>query len=127
MARPSIEGVHVNLRIRRELRDQILARAERHHTSLNNMIRLMLEDAFAQQNTRTLADITSDMAVQYARLSSRLSLMEREGALIEALAFGDPQATKTQARALLEIYKSAQRLEQRFLAERALVVTESAS
>jgi hypothetical protein len=120
MARPSIEGVHVNLRIRRELRDKILARAERHRTSLNNMIRLMLEDGLEKEGAHTLDQIARDMQIHYARLATRLTLLERDQALVDVMLRSNDPQVRAQANALKVTHESSQRLEQRLLAEQAL-------
>jgi hypothetical protein len=95
MARPLHRTAHVSLRIRESLRRRLEQDAKRHHTSLNNMIRLKLEDSYAEQDRKDHAEHNADMEVLLARYAGHLTLYELQQDLIQAMEKStDPQIAK---------------------------------
>jgi len=86
MSRQPHAIVSINLRIRETLRGKLEREAERHRFSLNNEIRLRLEDSFTREASRVLDDIANDMQINWARYSNRYLLLSLEDQLATALA-----------------------------------------
>jgi hypothetical protein len=88
MSRQPHEIANINLRIRETLRRKIQRAAEQHHFSLNNEIRIRLEDSLTRDATYTLDDMISDLRIKWAR----------QGERDKALEFGDQLAAAVLAR-----------------------------
>jgi hypothetical protein len=71
-ARKPHDIVNFNLRIRESLRAKLAREAEKHHTSLNNEIRVRLEVSLREGAARDLDVIAAEMADYWARLGARL-------------------------------------------------------
>jgi hypothetical protein len=84
MPRKPVDTAHVNLRIRESLRRKLEREAKKHQTSLNNEIRLRLEDSFEAQARRDLEAIVDNLKILDARLSQKVTLPPLE----ETLASG---------------------------------------
>jgi hypothetical protein len=85
MPRRPHDLANINLRIRESLRAKIEREAKRHHFSLNNEIRIRLEDSLARDTARGLDDIAYDLKVNYARLQHRYQVLELGDALAAAV------------------------------------------
>ena len=83
MTRKPLDVANVNLRIRENLRSQVEHEARKNHTSLNNQIRLMLEDRLKAGAMRQIEDVAADIAVNAARLGASTLLVERSARLME--------------------------------------------
>jgi hypothetical protein len=85
MVRRPTDTAHVSLRIRESLRRRLEQEAKRHRTSLNNMIRLKLEDSFAEQDRKDHGEHNRDTEVLLARYAKHLTLYELQQDLARAL------------------------------------------
>jgi predicted HicB family RNase H-like nuclease len=74
------------LKIPSRLRQAVEEKAQKHHTGINNMIRLLLEDAIAGTEARALEDIRMDMEHAWARFAQRFLLLEVSHELTAQLA-----------------------------------------
>jgi Arc-like DNA binding dprotein len=98
MARKPLDIANINLRIRESLRAKLAREAEKNRTSLNNEIRLRLEDSLEKAAARTLDDIAADQKVMWARCSNLLDLLRLETVLTKALVqTRDPEVVKLAA------------------------------
>jgi hypothetical protein len=90
------EVAHINLRLREPLRRALEREAHKHRFSLNNEIRLRLEDSLEKKDApRTLDTIRLDMELVWARYSNRFLLLDLEEQLATALAqTKDPEVAK---------------------------------
>jgi hypothetical protein len=86
MPRKPVDTAHINLRIRESLRRKLEREAKAHRTSLNNEIRLRLEDSLEKGAARDLDGIAADMKNVWARYSERFLLLDLEEQLARALA-----------------------------------------
>jgi hypothetical protein len=86
MPRQTHEVASFTLRIRESLRSRLLREAERHHFTLNNEIRIRLEDSLNRDAVRVFDNIADDMQINWARFSNRLLLLSLEDQLADALA-----------------------------------------
>jgi 7-keto-8-aminopelargonate synthetase-like enzyme len=86
MSRQPHEIANINLRIRETLRAKLEREAKRHRFSLNNEIRLRLEDSFTRAATRTLDDIADGIEMSWSRYGNRLLCLRLEEQLASALA-----------------------------------------
>jgi hypothetical protein len=95
MPRQSHEVAHISLRLREPLRAKLEREAKRHRFSINNEIRIRLEDSFTRDDIRKLGDIADDMEVNWMRYSNRYMLLSLEDDLAAALAKStDPEVSK---------------------------------
>jgi hypothetical protein len=101
MARKPLDIATINVRIRESLRAKLAREAEKHRTSLNNEIRLRLEDSLEKAAARDLDKIAADMKVAWARYGERFLLLGLEADLAEALAQSTDPKVATLARAWL--------------------------
>ncbi|HMF19277.1 MAG TPA: toxin-antitoxin system HicB family antitoxin [Gemmataceae bacterium] len=85
MSRKPTDTTHISLRIRESLRRRLEREAEKHRTSLNTMIRLKLEDSFAEQDRKDHGEHNRDMEVLLARYSKHLTLYDLQQDLMRAL------------------------------------------
>jgi hypothetical protein len=85
MARKSTDTAHVNLRIRESLRVKLAREAEKHRTSLNNEIRIRLEDSLEAGALRSLEEVAADLKTSAARLGTLIALAPLEEKLAQAL------------------------------------------
>jgi hypothetical protein len=101
----------IHIRIRDELRRKLEREAFKHHFSLNNEIRIRLEDSFTRGDAlRTVDDAAMDMQVCWARFSARFLRLELEERLAEEIARGeDLTKIKTLAKLWLERRATEQR------------------
>ncbi len=79
-------GIQIKLRLREPLHRRLMREAERHRFTLNNEIRLRLEDSFTREATRVLDDVAQDMALNWSRYGNRLLMLSLEDQLAAALA-----------------------------------------
>jgi hypothetical protein len=108
MARKPLDIANINLRIRESLRAKLAREAERNRTSLNNEIRLRLEDSLEKGATSSLDDIAADMKAVWARYGERFLCLGLEADLAEALAQSTDPKVATLARAWLHTRGRAQ-------------------
>ena len=95
MARKQTDIAHINLRIRENLRRKLEREAKAHQFSLNNEIRLRLEDSFEQQARRDLDSISNDMMANWFRYGERFLALSLEDDLARALEkTTDPDVAK---------------------------------
>ena len=95
MPRPTPEGVSFTLRMRKSLHRRLEREAQRHRFTLNNEIRIRLEDSLNRDASRILEDIANDLQINWARFSSRFLLLSLEDDLAAALAkTTDPEVAK---------------------------------
>jgi Arc-like DNA binding domain len=99
--RKPIDTAHVNLRIRESLRAKLEREAKAHRTSLNNEIRLRLEDSLEKAALRKADDIVNSMDTSWGRFENRFLLLGLEADLAEALAQSTDPKVMTLARAWL--------------------------
>jgi hypothetical protein len=85
LVKQSTDLIHINLRMREDLRQQLENAAKQHNATLSNEIRWRLEDSFKRDTLRKLEDITYDMQVCWARFSARFTRLDLEQALVEEL------------------------------------------
>jgi len=103
MKRKPSDLVHINLRLREDLRRQLEAAAKQRNATLSNEIRWRLEDSFKQDTLRVLEDVGYDMQVCWARFSARHLRLDLEKELVEELARADDLAkVKTLAQLWLQ-------------------------
>jgi hypothetical protein len=93
MPRKPVDIAHVNVRIREALRRKLAHEAEKHRTSLNNEIRIRLEDSLKAAALRDIEEIAADLKVIDARLGLKVTLPPLEEKLAQALAQNDPAAS----------------------------------
>jgi hypothetical protein len=87
MPRQPHEPVQIKLRLAEPLRRKLEREAQRHHFTLNNEIRIRLEDSLEdKQPTRKLDDIAQDMDRGWARFSNRFIMLTLEDQLATALS-----------------------------------------
>jgi hypothetical protein len=86
MPRQTHEVASFTLRIRESLRRRLEREAQRHHFTLNNEIRIRLEDSLNRDAVRVLDDVANDMQINWARYSNRYMLLSLEDQLATALS-----------------------------------------
>jgi Arc-like DNA binding domain len=86
MPRKLVDIAHVNVRIRESLRRKLEREAKKNRTSLNNEIRVRLEESFENSAVRDLDEIAADQKVTWGRFSRRLLLLSLEDDLARELA-----------------------------------------
>jgi hypothetical protein len=86
MPRKPTDTTHISLRIRESLRRKLEREADKHQTSLNNEIRLRLEDSFEAQARRELPESVQDLKTTVAKLSARAVLSTLEEKIAQAAA-----------------------------------------
>jgi hypothetical protein len=102
--------VHINLRLREDLRQQLENAAKQKNATLSNEIRWRIESSFSADRLRALEDIIYDMQVCWARFSSRYARLDLEKALVEELMRADDLAKiKTLAKVWLRHGSEEQR------------------
>ena len=95
MVRSPNVTVQVNLRIKESLRRQLEREADKHQTSLNNEMRLRLEDSFKAQDLRDHGEHNRDTEVLLARYARHLTLHELQQDLMRAMEkTTDPEVAK---------------------------------
>ena len=99
--RKPVDTAHVNLRIRESLRAKLEREAKAHRTSLNNEIRLRLEDSLEKAAIRKTDDIVNSLNMAWGRFEERFLLLSLEDDLAEALAQSTDLKVMTLARAWL--------------------------
>jgi hypothetical protein len=62
MPRKPVDIAHVNLRIRENLRKKLADEARKHRFSLNNEIRIRLEESFEREGFQSIAKIAAQLA-----------------------------------------------------------------
>jgi hypothetical protein len=95
--------VQVNLRIKESLRRKLEREANKHQTSLNNEMRLRLEDSFKAQELRDHGELNQHTKTLLERQGRHLTLYELQQDLIRAMEkTTDPEIAKlwTAARAV---------------------------
>jgi hypothetical protein len=102
MSRQPHDIANVNLRIRETLRAKLERAAEEHRMSLNNEIRLRLEDSLETDARRGFDDIRRDMEICWARFAARFTRMELGDQLADAVVRGEAEKAKTLARLIIE-------------------------
>jgi hypothetical protein len=110
MSRQPHEIANINLRIRETLRARLEREAKRHQFSLNNEIRIRLEDSFNRDATRVLDDIANDMQINWLRYSNRFLLLDLGEQLSNAVAAGDMPKAESLARLWLRHREQERRL-----------------
>ena len=106
------EHVSINLRITPALHDTVTRLAEEHRTSLNNQLRLMIENSVDAEARRRLDDISRDMEIHWARFAARHLRMDLADELADAvMEMGDAAPVKLKVLAQLIIKHRA--IEQR--------------
>jgi hypothetical protein len=102
--------IHINLRMREDLRQQLETAAKQKNATLSNEIRWRIEDSFKADRLRALEDIIYDMQVCWARFSSRYARLDLEKALVEELVRAEDLAkVKTLAKVWLRHSAEEQR------------------
>jgi len=86
MPRKPTDTTHISLRIRESLRRKLEREADKHQTSLNNEIRLRLEDSFEAQARRDLPETVQDLKTTAAKISAARKLSELEEQIAQAAA-----------------------------------------
>jgi len=95
MPRRPDDPVSLVLRIRERLRARIEHHAKAHQTSINNEIRVRLENSFHAEATRSLDEIAVDMTRGWERYGERFLRLQLEDDLIAAMAkSADPEVAK---------------------------------
>lgn len=100
-------GVHVNLMLAEDLHAKISERAQRRQSTVNNMVRVMIQDYLQREEASELEDVKDDletvgsdlqtitsiletisdeMEVGWARFADRFTRLELEEQIIDALA-----------------------------------------
>jgi hypothetical protein len=94
MPRKPHDIVHINLRLPESLRGKIERAAKKHHVSINNEMRLRLEDSFEKPEAarRPLSDIVMDMEMHWGRYADRFLCLDLAEQLANAVLAQDPQA-----------------------------------
>ena len=111
MARKAADIRNFTLRIRETLGRRLEAAARRNQTSLNNEIRLRLEDSFQVQARREIEGIVDNLNIVNAKLTQTVTLPPLEETLAQALAQGDFEKAKPLAFAWLERRAEAKKIE----------------
>jgi len=89
------EVTSFTLRLHKKLHGRLEREAQRHHFTLNNEIRIRLEDSLNRDASRVLEDIASDMQINWLRFSNRFLMLSLEDDLAAALAkTTDPEVAK---------------------------------
>jgi hypothetical protein len=112
MARKPADTRNFTLRIRETLGRKLEAAAQRNRHSLNNEIRLRLEDSFRAQHLRDMEVIVADLRVIDARLGLKVTLGGLEEDLATALAEGNYEKAKPLALAWLRTRATAKKTEE---------------
>jgi hypothetical protein len=87
--------VQVNLRIKESLRRKLEREADKHQTSLNNEMRLRLEDSFGATAERDLDETAGEMKRAWERYGERFLRLRLEDDLIAAMEKSvDPEVAK---------------------------------
>src|SRR5262249_29043528 len=76
MPRQTPEVASFTLRMRKNLHHRLEREAQRHHFTLNNEIRIRLEDSLMRDTTRNIIDATDDMNIAWARLNNRYKILD---------------------------------------------------
>jgi hypothetical protein len=77
--------VHVNLRLREDLRQQLEDAAKERGVTLSTEIRMRLDDSFKREAQRGFEDILVDMQSSWASFSNRLLRLSFEKDLVEEI------------------------------------------
>jgi len=114
MSRQPRENLHTfPLRIREHLRAKIERAANAHRCSMNNEIRLRLEDSFNQDNVRTvtysLGDLRDDMEYVWRRFRDRIQMLDVGEELATAVAAGEIPRAERLAKRWLEYREEVRR------------------
>lgn len=109
MSRQPQDIANVNLRIRESLRARLEHAAKQHRFSLNNEIRLRLEDSLEADTRRGIEDIRRDMEICWARFSARFLRMELGDELADAVLRRDSEKALLLARLIIEHRTTEQR------------------
>lgn len=122
--KPKKSGVHINLMVTDELHRKVQARADHHHFTVNNMVRVMILEYLEGLETQSLERIRKDMEICWARFSNRYTRLGLEEEIIDALAtaqnLDDLARLRGLARASQSLREVGEQRERRLLAERAL-------
>ena len=110
LVKQSTDLIHINLRMREDLRQQLENAAKQHNATISNEIRWRLEDSFKRDTLRNLEDITDSMQICWARYSNRHLRLDLERELAEALTRAEDLAkVKTLAKLWLHHGSEEQR------------------
>jgi hypothetical protein len=111
MRKPEEEATQqVKLRLRADLRRRLEQEARHHRLTLNNEIRIRLEDSLEQGARRDLSDIVMDLRVSWLRFGARFLRMELADELANAvLQGGDAVRIRTLAQLIVEHRGAEQR------------------
>jgi hypothetical protein len=95
VARKPHTTVQVNLRLKESLRRELEREADKHQTSLNNEMRLRLEDSLEQAAKHDLFEIAGDIKRGWERFGERFLRLRLEDDLVAAMAKStDPEVAK---------------------------------
>jgi hypothetical protein len=87
MPRQPHEFVQIKLRLAEPLRRELEREAKKHRFTLNNEIRLRLEDSFNKYEVpRALTDLIHDLKLNWDRYSNRFVMLTLEDQLADALS-----------------------------------------
>jgi Arc-like DNA binding domain len=112
MPRKPVDTAHINLRIRESLRRKLAREAEKHRTSLNNEIRVRLEDSLKAGAVRDIETVAADLKVIDARLGLKVTLPPLEEELAQALAVTKDPKVAGLAKAWLVTRAAAKKTEE---------------
>jgi hypothetical protein len=95
VARKPHTTVQINLRVKESLRRKLEREADKHQTSLNNEMRLRLEDSFNAPAAHDLYEIAGEIRRAWNPWGERQLRKRLEDDLIEAMAKStDPEVAK---------------------------------
>jgi len=93
----------IHLRVPEEIIDRLQTAAEAHHTTVVAEIRARLVASFDRDVRTTFADLAHDIAIHWARFTTRFSRVDLGDALAEAVVRNDnPETIKMLARAVID-------------------------
>lgn len=110
------EFAQLSLRLREPLRRKLERAAAAHHFTLNNEIRIRIEDSFARDAAYALDDLIGDLRIKWAR----------QGERDKALEFGDQLAAAVLAQGKWEDLAQLARLWQHHRAREMRITLEIA-
>src|SRR5262245_55168891 len=103
------ETTQIKLRLREDLKRRLEQEAAHRRSTLNNEIRIRLENSLEQGAHRNLEDIISSMRTEWGRFSARFLRMELADQLADAVMQGaDTVQVRTLAQLIVE-HRAAER------------------
>jgi hypothetical protein len=87
----------INLRVAESLQRRLENAARQRGTSLNNEMRVRLEESFEIESLRSVNDVATDMAYHWSRFAERFLLLDLASEMVTAAEAGDFEKVRVMA------------------------------